>query len=125
MRQHVNPLSGFFQLHHRLPSADELFPNNDLPIHLDIGCARGKFLIEMASCNPQWNFVGVDIRETLVKSAEKERFELGIDNLRFLFCNANRSLASWLPTLKNNQLKRISIQFIKKYFILRISGTLS
>ena len=48
MRQHVNPLSRFFQIKKDLPSPNELFANIDLPIHLDIGSARGGFLLKLA-----------------------------------------------------------------------------
>ena len=41
MRQHVNPLSRFFQLPLELPGPDQLFDDPRRPIHLDIGCARG------------------------------------------------------------------------------------
>ena len=68
MRQHVNPLSSFFQKPIELPSSDSLFLNNELPIHLDIGCARGQFLIDMALLNPKWNYVGVEIRSPLILS---------------------------------------------------------
>ena len=72
MRQHVNPLSRFFQLDNGLPRPDQLFENSDLPIHLDIGCARGKFLIEMAAANNHFNYLGLEIRKPLVFAAEKE-----------------------------------------------------
>lgn len=119
MRQHVNPLSRFFQIEKELPAPNELFENIDLPIHLDIGCARGKFLMEMASSNRNWNYLGFEIRESLVLSAEKERIDLGINNLRYLFCNANVSLPGWLSSLKTNQVKVVSIQFPDPWFKLR------
>ncbi len=116
MRQHVNPLSRFFQLQNQLPPLESLFENIDLPIHLDIGCARGKFLLKMAANNEQYNYLGLDIRESLVDSAEKERDSLKLNNLRFLFCNANVSLKEWLPNLATNQLKIVSIQFPDPWF---------
>ena len=111
MRQHVNPLSHFFQLPLELPSPDQLFENSDLPIHLDIGSARGRFLLSMAHLKPNWNYLGVEIRRPLVISAEQSRNELGLKNLRFLFCNANVSLENWLISLPSERLKRVSIQF--------------
>ena len=81
MRQHVNPLSRFFQVEKDLPVINELFENIDLPIHLDIGCARGKFLLEMAASNKDWNYLGMEIREPLVTSAEKQRIDLKIHKL--------------------------------------------
>ena len=69
MRQHVNPLSRFFQLPLELPEPHELFEHPSRPLHLDIGSARGKFLLSMASCKPEWNFLGVEIRRPLVITA--------------------------------------------------------
>ena len=116
MRQHVNPLSQFFQLPLSLPSKNVLFSKSHYPIHLDIGSAKGEFLIELATKYPKWNFVGLEIREPLVSLSEKKRKELELDNLRFLFCNVNVSLDEWLSDLDYGQLKRVSIQFPDPWF---------
>ena len=116
MRQHVNPLSNFFQLPLLLPSKSILFRESHYPIHLDIGSAKGEFLIELASQHPKWNFLGLEIREPLVTLSEKKRKELGLGNLRFLFCNVNVSLDEWLLDLDCDQLKRVSIQFPDPWF---------
>ena len=116
MRQHVNPLSRFFQLPLSLPSKTLLFKNPNYPIHLDIGSAKGEFLIELAINNPNWNFIGLEIRELLVSSSEEKRKRLGLQNLRFLYCNVNISLDEWLSDLDHEQLKRVSIQFPDPWF---------
>ncbi len=116
MRQHVNPLSSFFQIPIKLPEPKELFLEAKKPIHLDIGCARGQFLLEMAIRNPDWNFLGLEIREALAISAEEKRKEMELDNLRFIFCNANISLSQWLSSLPRNKLQRGSIQFPDPWF---------
>ena len=116
MRQHVNPLSHFFQLPLSLPSKSILFKNSDYPIHLDIGSAKGEFLIELAINYPNWNFLGLDIREQLVSSSEKKRKQMGLENLSFLYCNVNISLDEWLSDLDRDQLKRVSIQFPDPWF---------
>ncbi len=116
MRQHVNPLSRFFQIANELPEPKKLFEKIELPIHLDIGSARGKFLISMASLDSQSNFLGIEIREPLVSAAEKERIELGLDNLRFIFCNANVSLENWFANLHGKPVNTVSIQFPDPWF---------
>ena len=116
MRQHVNPLSRFFQLPLSLPSNSILFKKSHYPIHLDIGSAKGEFLIELASNHPDWNFLGLEIREPLVSSSERKRKQLGLQNLKFLFCNVNISLDEWLSDLDLDQLKRVSIQFPDPWF---------
>ncbi len=116
MRQHVNPLSQFFQLPLSLPSKSILFKDSCSPIHLDIGSAKGEFLIELASKYPNWNFLGLEIREPLVISSERKRKKLELQNLKFLYCNVNISLEEWLSDLDNDQLKRVSIQFPDPWF---------
>ena len=116
MRQHVNPLSAFFQLPLSLPSKNVLFEKSQYPIHLDIGSGKGEFLIELATKYPDWNFVGLEIREPLVSSCEKKRKKLELNNLKFLFCNVNVSLDEWLSDLDHGQLKRVSIQFPDPWF---------
>ncbi len=116
MRQHVNPLSRFFQRPLNLPGPDELFLDPTLPIHLDIGSARGIYLLKLAEREKKWNFLGVDIRSSLVEKAESDRDGLQLENLKFLFCNANVSLESWLNDLQEGQLQRVSIQFPDPWF---------
>ena len=116
MRQHVNPLSQFFQIPISLPSKTVLFSKSHNPIHLDIGSAKGEFLIELAKKSPDWNFVGLEIREPLVSLCEKKRRKLELTNLKFLFCNVNVSLDEWLSDLDFGQLKRVSIQFPDPWF---------
>ena len=116
VRQHVNPLSRFFQLPLALPEPTELFSNAALPIHLDIGCARGRFLLALAQQHTDVNHLGVEIRRPLVKAAEADRQALGLGNLHYLFCNANISLEAWLSSLPPGQLDLVSIQFPDPWF---------
>tara|TARA_Y100000766_G_scaffold281821_1_gene293979 strand:+ start:341 stop:985 length:645 start_codon:yes stop_codon:yes gene_type:complete len=116
VRQHVNPLSQFYQLPLSLPINSNLFRESHYPIHLDIGSAKGEFLIELAQKYQEWNFVGLEIREPLVILAERKRKKLGLNNLKFLFCNVNVSLDEWLLKLDYGQLKRVSIQFPDPWF---------
>ncbi len=111
MRQHVNPLSSYFQQNRVLPQYENLFKDYSLPLHLDLGCARGKFLIELAMQNPDLNFLGLEIREKLVEKALRDKEMLEINNLNFIFCNANVSLEDLFAKLPDGKLKRISIQF--------------
>jgi tRNA (guanine-N7-)-methyltransferase len=116
VRQHVNPLSRFFQQPLQLPQPEALFAQPDRPIHLDIGCARGRFLLALARAEPQRNYLGVEIRRALVAAAEADRQALGLEHLCYLFCNANVSLEQWLGQLPAGQLERVSIQFPDPWF---------
>ena len=48
MRQHVNPLSKNFHEIERIPPFLEMFSDPKLNLHLDIGCAAGEFLFDLA-----------------------------------------------------------------------------
>ncbi|MEY3735498.1 MAG: tRNA ((46)-N7)-methyltransferase TrmB, partial [Cyanobacteriota bacterium] len=116
VRQHVNPLSRFFQLPLELPPPAALFDDPTLPLHLDIGCARGRFLLALAPQEAGVNHLGVEIRRALVQAAEAERSSLALANLHFLFCNANVSLEAWLAALPAGLLQRVTIQFPDPWF---------
>ena len=45
---------------------------------LDIGCARGRFLLRMAGAQPDWNYLGVEIRQPLVALAALADMGIGI-----------------------------------------------
>ncbi len=116
VRQHVNPLSRFFQLPLELPAPPVLFSDPSQPIHLDIGCARGRFLLALAQQHPALNHPGVEIRRPLVQAAEADRQALALGNLHYLFCNANVSLQAWMAALPAGQLDLVSIQFPDPWF---------
>jgi tRNA (guanine-N7-)-methyltransferase len=116
VRQHVNPLSRFHLLPRPLPALQELFDDPDRPLHLDIGSARGRFLLAMAGLQPQRNHLGLEIRRPLVEAAEADRLTAGLPNLRFLFGNANASLLDWLGALPPGRLELVTLQFPDPWF---------
>ena len=89
MRQHVNPLSRNFDEIERIPSLIEMFDNSKLNLHLDIGCASGEFLFDLALVNTSWNYLGIEIRQKLVNNSRLKMLEREIKNLYFVFGNAN------------------------------------
>ncbi len=116
MRQHVNPLTRKFQQPLLVPNWQEVYARSDRPWHLDIGSARGKFLLDMAQLNPEVNFLGIEIRQQLVNSANQTRDQLGLTNLHYLFGNMNSSAKILLESLPENSLKTISVQFPDPWF---------
>lgn len=116
VRQHVNPLSRFYQLPRPLPPPEDLFAQPGQPLHLDIGSARGRFLLALAQQQPDWNHLGLEIRRPLVTAAEADRQALELGNLHYLFCNANVSLEQWLGALPADLLQRVTIQFPDPWF---------
>ncbi|MFM9111394.1 MAG: tRNA (guanosine(46)-N7)-methyltransferase TrmB, partial [Prochlorococcaceae cyanobacterium] len=119
MRQHVTPLSRYHLLPRPLPPLAELFAQPDLPLHLDIGSARGRFLLALAPLEPGRNHLGLEIREPLVAAAEADRLQAGLSNLRFVFGNANVSLVGWLEQLPAGLLQRVPLQVPDPWFKAR------
>ncbi len=116
MRQHVNPLSRNFTEIERIPSLDEMFDNPKLNLHLDIGCAAGDFLFDLALVNTSWNYLGIEIREKLVKNAKLKVRERKIKNLYFVFGNANNILNNVQCKIINKNVKSISFNFPDPWF---------
>jgi len=111
MRQHVNPLSSNFNQIERIPYLSEMFDDSNLNLHLDIGCAAGEFLFDLALVNNSWNYLGIEIREKLVKNAKLKVLEREIKNLYFIFGNANNILNDAQSKFIIQNLKSISFNF--------------
>ena len=116
VRQHVNPLARRYQITPKPLEWGKIYSHPSQPLHLDIGCARGKFALEMAHIETHWNFLGLEIREPLVIKANHVREKLGLTNLHYLFCNVNTSIQSLLSSLPPGVLKWVSIQFPDPWF---------
>ncbi len=116
MRQHVNPLSSNFNQIERIPSVSEMFRESQLNLHLDIGCAAGEFLFDLALVNTRWNYLGIEIREKLVKNAKLKVLEREIKNLYFLFGSANNILNEDESKSILKNLKSISFNFPDPWF---------
>ncbi|MEO1621622.1 MAG: tRNA (guanosine(46)-N7)-methyltransferase TrmB [Cyanobacteria bacterium J06632_3] len=115
VRQHVNPLSSKYANPADAPDWSPVFAEPMQPLHLDIGCAKGDFVREMAQALPGWNFLGLEIREPLVERSLIRRDRDQQKNLHFIFCNANNSLKPILETYPG-KLQRVSIQFPDPWF---------
>ena len=116
MRQHVNPLSSNFNEIESIPSLIEMFSDSKLKLHLDIGCASGEFLFDLALVNTSWNYLGIEIREKLVKNAKLKVIEREIKNLYFIFGNANNILNDVQNKFIIKNLKSISFNFPDPWF---------
>lgn len=116
IRQHVNPLSSKFQRGFEIPQWQQIYANINHFLHLDIGSARGNFLLEMAQLYPNINFLGIEIRQPLVIAANQKKEELGLTNLHYIFGSINYSASHLLASLPINSLKYITVQFPDPWF---------
>lgn len=93
-----------------------MFADPTLPLLLDIGCARGRFLLRMAEAEPTWNYLGVEIREPLVDEANRLAAEAGLNNVHYAFCNAMLWLEKLLEGVPKDLLQTVTIQFPDPWF---------
>ena len=116
VHQHVNPFAPYFQFTPKPLEIDKIFPDPSLPLHLDIGSARGRFLLKMAEIKKDWNFLGVEIREPLVEEANRIAGEQNLKNLHYEFCNAMVALGKLTEKFPENLLQAVTIQFPDPWF---------
>ncbi|WP_009633051.1 tRNA (guanosine(46)-N7)-methyltransferase TrmB [Synechocystis sp. PCC 7509] len=116
VRQHVNPLAIKYITPILPLDWQQIYTNPTQPLHLDIGCARGQFLLDMAKLEPNWNYLGLEIRSVLVEDAISTTRKLNLTNLHYLFCNVNNSLEPLLKSLSPGTLQRVTIQFPDPWF---------
>jgi tRNA (guanine-N7-)-methyltransferase len=116
VHQHVNPLSPYYTAPPEPVDLARIFADPGLPLHLDIGCARGRFILRMALAEPAWNFLGVEIREPLVTEAKEIAAEERLQNLHYEFCNAMIWLEKLLEDIPDGVLRTVTIQFPDPWF---------
>lgn len=121
IHQHVNPLAPFYRIEPKPFEIERIFVNPALPLFLDIGAARGRFLLKMAQLESQINFLGVEIREPLVIEANHLANEKNLTNLRYEFCNAMLALDKFLENLPVDILETVTIQFADPWYKKRHS----
>ena len=66
-----------------IPISEWNSENKDL--HVDIGCGKGRFLINAAKQNPNIFIIGVDIRLRRLRKIEKMALSEGIFNICLLY----------------------------------------
>jgi tRNA (guanine-N7-)-methyltransferase len=116
VHQHVNPLAPFYRQAPKPIDIAAVFADPARPLLLDIGCARGRFLLRMAEAQPEWNYLGVEIREPLVDEANRLAKEAGRTNLHYRFCNAMLWLDRLLENIPEGILQAVAIQFPDPWF---------
>jgi len=116
VHQHVNPLSPYYRRSPEPIDIENVFADPERPLLLDIGSARGRFLLRMAEAEPAWNYIGVEIREPLVEEANRLAAEQGSTNLHYAFCNAMLWLDRLLDGIPPGVLQSVTIQFPDPWF---------
>ena len=62
--------------------------NNSNPIHIEIGMGKGDFIIGMAKNNPNINFIGIEMYDSVIVKAVNKLEEENISNLKLIRMDA-------------------------------------
>lgn len=116
VHQHVNPLAPYYTFTPEAVAPEKVFADATLPLFLDIGCARGRFILKMAETEKRQNFLGVEIREPLVEEANRIAHDAGLTNIHYEFCNAMIAFGSLLEKIPEGVLQTVTIQFPDPWF---------
>jgi tRNA (guanine-N7-)-methyltransferase len=107
IRQHVNPNQAHFaRFRGERPALD------GRPIELEVGCADAQFLFERAAVDPSRQYVGLEIREDLVKQVNRRARTLGVP-VHAVFCQAQLHMTEILPA---GSVDRVYVNFPDPWF---------
>ncbi len=85
----------------------ELFQNNN-PIHVEFGCGKGGFITQLATKNPEINYIAVERAETVVYKACKKADTIDMpNNLYFLYFDVGQCL----DIFADGEVERIYLNF--------------
>jgi tRNA (guanine-N7-)-methyltransferase len=116
VHQHVNPLAPHFRFIPEPIALSDIFSDPSLPLFIDIGAARGRFLVKMAESDPTRNHIGIEIRQALVDEANRIAREKGRGNLSYVFCNAMSALGKLFEKVPDGLVQTVTIQFPDPWF---------
>lgn len=83
-----------------------LFKNGH-PIHIEIGCGKGRFVIQNAISNPDVNYIAIERQKSVLLTALEQVKELALPNLLFINGDAN-NLTEYF---NKGEISRIYINF--------------
>jgi tRNA (guanine-N7-)-methyltransferase len=85
----------------------EVFGNHN-PIHVEFGCGKGRFAIELAKRNPDINYVAAERAETVIyKACKRANEEEFAGNLRFICFD----VAECLELFESEEVQRVYLNF--------------
>ena len=81
--------------------------DNDNPIHLEIGCGKGRFISEISRQNPDINFIAIEREPMILAAAARKADENEACSLAFLLMDADALLEFFRP----GDIARLYINF--------------
>lgn len=90
--------------------------NNSNPVHMEIGCGKGQFMLELALRNPDINYIAVEVNRNVICDACKKAQEAGLKNVVFLHCGAEILTKYIKPASIDRLYLNFSCPFPKKAY---------
>ncbi|EKN66023.1 tRNA (guanine-N(7)-)-methyltransferase [Neobacillus bataviensis LMG 21833] len=84
----------------------EIF-EKDQPLHIEVGTGKGQFITEMAKANPDINYMGIELYDSVIVAALDRLIEANLPNLKLLNVNA-ADLAKYFT---KNDVDRVYLNF--------------
>ena len=84
----------------------EIFKNEN-PIHIEVGMGKGRFIMELASCNPDINFIGIEKYSSVLLRAIQKMEANELTNLTFIRMDAEYITDSF----DKDEIERIYLNF--------------
>ncbi len=114
------------------------FFRNEMPIILELGCGKGEYTVGLARINPNYNYIGIDIKGARLYTGAREAREENLNNVAFLRTNIEMAQQFfgqgevdeiWLtfpdPQMKKTRKRLTSTRFIGYYRnFLKPGGTI-
>lgn len=103
------------------------FFKNDNPIVLELGCGRGEYTVGLGKLYPHKNFIGVDIKGSIMWTGATQALKENMTNVAFLRTNIeiidrmfaeNEVSEIWL-TFSYPQMKKVTKRLTSTYFMNR------
>ena len=77
------------------------------PIHIEIGMGKGGFINEMAHQNPDINFIGIELYDSVLLRALEKLVENPLPNLRLLHANAG----NLMDVFEKGEIAKVYLNF--------------
>ena len=93
---------------------NEKFVNKDFPLHLELGCGKGNFIAQKASCHLDTNFIAIDLVDAMLGLAKRNIEEVYKEkNLEIKNVLLTRFDIERIPLIlsKEDKIERIYINF--------------
>ncbi|MCM3725444.1 tRNA (guanosine(46)-N7)-methyltransferase TrmB [Neobacillus cucumis] len=79
----------------------------DQPLHIEVGTGKGQFITGMAKANPDINYIGIELYDSVIVAALDRLIEANLPNLKLLNVNA----AELEKYFTKNDVDRVYLNF--------------